>query len=127
MSLDLDLNYSRELMAARHEGWDAALKWKDYEPPMADWDGIRNAARNKRFPLPKKRRWRTVIAFPHGYGEPEVEFRTDESQHLWGRNVAHKDDTLPRPWHENAKWLVTPHRVALWADLYANPTEEVPE
>ena len=81
-----------------------------------EWQGSEHIAR-ARYPLPKVTRPRVVTCPKNG-----AQFRVIDGE-LQGR------DTVLDGWLSVATIIynVTPDRVALWADLLANPTEEVEE
>lgn len=74
---------------------------------------IRERTVRERFPLPKVTRPRVV---------------KDSAGYEWRCNDNHLEWRLTRDWHrpvDGASWRLSPDNVRLWADLLANPTEEV--
>lgn len=78
------------------------------------------AESERTFPLPKVTRPR-VVADPHGDGKwtTETAFGMDNHPPCIAQILRHETVMLP------IQAYATAERVALWADLLANPTEEV--
>ncbi len=80
---------------------------------------VRQAA-SEAYPLPKITRPR-VVDDPHDCQEGSA-WRVVE-----GRIEYRWKGDKPSAWRQYASSPITPERVAMWANLLANPTEEVPD
>lgn len=113
MSDDEKRYTERDLILAKRQGY-AARMWES----LCMTDAEVRATIAARYPLPKATRPR-VVADPH---DSRIEWRAPEDSlrsHLFHRE-GRSDWTAGL-----GSLCVTRQRVALWADLLANPTEEV--
>lgn len=102
---------ARDLILAKREGFATHCK------RMCGWsDKTAERVAAEEYPLPKITRPRVVT------DSQGTEFRVRDGDLLEGRRQDRPDNP---GWGQFSAWDITPERIRLWADLLANPTEEV--